>query len=224
MDLVRDLLDAYRWRVWPRRLVVGALLLGAAVAALLPRPAPAAPRVPTADVVVARHALPAGRVLGRGDLRADARPRVATPAEAATRVRDLVGRRLAGPVTAGEVLTMLRVVGPGLAAGLPPGTVAVPLTVDAGAAGFVRVGDHVDLYRTPPGAGAATDVPATSGQAVRVAGGMLVLAVTTVTPDAPATVDTAATDQLVVACSEGQAAALVTERTNPLSPIVVADP
>jgi Flp pilus assembly protein CpaB len=162
---------------WPRRVLVVMLLLTAALLVAV-RPHPpvqeAAPVAPTAEVVVAARDLAAGTVLTAADLRLAALPDSVVPAGVVRRPAGLIGQRAAGPVRRGEPVTDVRVVGPGLAAGLAAGETAVPVRLsDAESAALVRPGDRVDVLGT---AAEADGTPGT-GDAVEVAAAVRVLAV-----------------------------------------------
>ncbi|MEJ5912860.1 SAF domain-containing protein [Pseudokineococcus sp. 1T1Z-3] len=134
------------WRGGARRLRHGAAALllavaaGLAVHALQPGGAEGGPLL-----VSAVTDLPAGHVLGPDDVHPLSVPDVVAPdaAVAAGRTDDVVGRRLASPVRAGEVLTDVRLAGSDLLAGQPPGSVALALTVLPASAALVRPGDAV---------------------------------------------------------------------------------
>lgn len=162
---------------WPRRVLIGILLVAATLLALRPHPAPVAatPAVATASVVVAAHDLAPGTALAATDLKTTALPVTAVPAGVAGRPSDLIGRLAAGPIRRGEPVTDARVVGPGLAAGLGPGeSAAVPVRLaDPESAALVRPGDRVDVLGTP----VAPDGTQTGGDAVEIAAGVRVLAV-----------------------------------------------
>jgi Flp pilus assembly protein CpaB len=113
------------------------------------------------------------------------------PATAVPRgtVRDrtaLLGRVLAGSVRAGEPLTDVRLVGPGLTDLLPAGQVAAPVRLaDLAVAALVHTGDRVDVLATAADAGRA-EVEASGALVLAVdrsagpgtdGGGLLVLAV-----------------------------------------------
>ena len=103
----------------------------------------------TVPVVVAAADLPAGHLLVRHDLTVARWP--ATLGVAAVRgdPAGLIGRRLAGPVGAGEAITGPRLIGRDLAAGLPRRLVAAAITLgDEHAVELVRPGDRVDLLET----------------------------------------------------------------------------
>ena len=163
---------------WPRRVVIGILLVTAAVLALRPdgAPAPAAAVGATEHVVVAARDLAAGTELAAVDLRVVSMPVGIVPSGSSPRAAGLIGRIAAGAIRRGEALTDARVVGPGLAAGLGPGeSAAVPVRIaDPDAVALVRVGDRVDVLGTPV---APDGTQATAGETVTVASAVRVLAV-----------------------------------------------
>jgi Flp pilus assembly protein CpaB len=163
---------------WPRRVLVGLLLVAAGLLALRPHPAvvAAAPAPPTTEVVVAARDLAAGTVLAPADLRTVPMPVSVVPAGVARRTAALVGRLAAGAIRRGETVTDARVVGPGLTAGLGSGeTAAVPVRLaDPDAAALVRAGDRVDVLGTPVAPDGTQPV---AGEPVDVATGVRVLAV-----------------------------------------------
>jgi pilus assembly protein CpaB len=131
------------------RRVLAGLLAGFALVLAL-RPAPAAP-APAADVPVAVAArdLAAGAVLSADDLTVVALPPAVVPDGVVGEVAALAGDVLAGPVRAGEPVTDVRVVGPGLWSQVPPGQVAAPVRLaDLAVAGLLRPGDRVDVLAT----------------------------------------------------------------------------
>jgi Flp pilus assembly protein CpaB len=105
---------------------------------------------PVVEVVVARADLPGGSQVTSKDLalatfRVDSLPAGTTGSPA-----DVVGRVLAAPVRAGEALTDVRLVAPGLLEGYP-GLVATPVRLaDAASVALLRVGDRVDLVAADP--------------------------------------------------------------------------
>jgi pilus assembly protein CpaB len=163
---------------WPRRVVIGILLVVAAVLALRPEGAqpPAAAAGPTEHVVVAARDLAAGTELAAADLRIVSMPVGIVPSGSSPRMAGLIGRIAAGAIRRGETLTDARVVGPGLAVGLGPGeSAAVPVRIaDPDAAALVRIGDRVDVLGTPV---APDGTQATAGETVTVATAVRVLAV-----------------------------------------------
>ncbi len=138
-----------RRRLLARRRLIAAALTAVALAASLRVVAP--PQRSGTEVVVAAHALVAGSTLTDADL---ARVEVEADGVPPRAVADPVGRVLAGPLDAGEVLSETRLVGPALA-DLAPGRVPVPVRLpDAEMAALLRVGDRVDLLAADPAAGA----------------------------------------------------------------------
>jgi pilus assembly protein CpaB len=143
-----------------RRALAALLAAGALVLALRPPPVADA-GTPTAPVVVAAADLATGTTLISGDLRVSLLPRDTAPGGRAEDPTELVGRRLAAPVRAGEPVTDVRLVGPGLTSGLPPGQVAAPVRLaDLAVTALVRTGDHVDVLATAPDATTAEVVAA----------------------------------------------------------------
>jgi pilus assembly protein CpaB len=161
---LRELRRAVAWR---RRLLAGGLAAGSvafAIQALAPPP-PAG-----TDVVVAARDLSAGTVLSAGDLRLAHRPTGDVPRGALSITAAATGRPVSSAVRRGEVLTDVRLVGPGALRGLAAGTVAAPVRIaDAESAALLRPGDVVDLLA----AAAAPDAP--TGEARLVASGVRVL-------------------------------------------------
>jgi Flp pilus assembly protein CpaB len=142
---LRALRRAVRLR---RRLLAAGLAAGAVAVGLgVVAPPPAA----TVPVVVAAADLAGGEVLGVDDLELRRLPPAGAPAGAAGTPRRWLGRVLAAPMRAGEPLTDVRVVGPGLVAGYGPGIVAAPVRIaDADSVALVRVGDRVDVLAPDP--------------------------------------------------------------------------
>lgn len=140
-----------------RRLLAAALTAVAVAAGLHAVAAPPPARVP---VLVAAHDLPAGVVLGAGDLRPASFAPDTVPAGLAT---GAVGRMLAAPLRRGEPVTDVRLVGPGLADG-HPGLTALPVRLpDPG------VGDLIDLLATDP-QGSGAEVVAVGARVLAVPG------------------------------------------------------
>lgn len=180
---IRDRLTSVRRAVLRRRRLLAVLCVAGAAAAGLRATAP--PAAPTVEVLVAGRDLPAGAELHDGDLTAVPLTPDTAPDGVLTDVADVAGAILAAPLRAGEPVTDVRLVGPGLA-DTAPGTVAVPVRLsDAAQVGLLRVGDEVDLLATDP------ETRAT----VTVASGALVLAVPDVQQDSP----DAITGRLIVA-------------------------
>ncbi|MEH3033978.1 MAG: SAF domain-containing protein [Aeromicrobium erythreum] len=134
--------------------------------------------------VVAAHDLPSGTVLERDDLTSTRLSPAHHVDGVATTVGEVVGRRTAGPMRRGEVVTDRRVVDPGPAAGRAPGTVLTTVQLPGpDALGPARVGDRVDVVAVTPDA----ETPARV-----VARGIEVVAVRAARGDGPVVVDLAA--------------------------------
>ncbi len=145
---LRDRLASVRRALLRRRRLLAALCAVSAVAAGLRATAPPAP--PTDPVLVAAHDLPAGAVIDDDDLRLIAIAPDQAPAGVLSEINEVVGAILAAPLRAGEAVTDVRLVGPGLV-GSEPGTVALPVRVsDAAQVGLLDVGDEIDLLATDP--------------------------------------------------------------------------
>lgn len=187
-----------------RRLLAAAsaaLAVVAVVHVLAPRSALRAP------VLVASHDLSAGTVLGAADVRLVRTDPDLVPAGADFRLATVEGRRIAGPMRAGEPLTDRRLVGRALVAGYPGDVVAAPVRIqDAAAVTLLRVGDRVDVYSATGDQGAparrvVTDAPVMTlptpdPGADSNDGGLVVLAVTQ--PEAALLAQASATTQLSV--------------------------
>ena len=167
--LDRIQLVAWRWMRWGRRLLALGLLGTAAVIATGDGGSVVAGE-PSLDVLVASRELAAGSVLVAGDVLTREWPKRLAAAGALTPQDDPVGRLLAGAIRAGEVLTDVRLLGPGLIDALDHGLRAVPVRLtDAGVGALLRAGDRIDLYAIKTGVD--------TGQSSLVAAYALVLAV-----------------------------------------------
>lgn len=136
----RELFAKYR-----RLLAIGVAMLAVALslAALAPE------REETVAVLVAGRDLPAGSVLHAEDLRMVQVPVSLLPANGYGTAESIEGSRLAIPLAAGAPLLETMIIGPGLLAGSPPGTVAVPLRLnDASTATLLRAGQQVNVVLT----------------------------------------------------------------------------
>lgn len=179
---LRDRLTVVRRAVLRRRRLLAVLCVAGAAAAGLRATAPPAP--PSAEVLVSARDLPAGAELRTDDLTVVELDPDTAPQGVLTEVDEAAGAILAAPLRAGEPLTDVRLVGPGLAA-TAPGTVAVPVRLsDAAQVDLLRVGDEVDLLATDP----------ESRSTVTIASGALVLAV----PDPGSETSDAITGRLAV--------------------------
>jgi Flp pilus assembly protein CpaB len=126
--------------------VVAALLAALVVAALATSLSPPAPA--SLEVLVARTALAPGARVNSDDVGLEARPSSGLPADAGTAadLATVVGRLVASPVLAGEVVRVRDVLDDPLLAALGPGLVAVPVRLDdEEVASLLRPGEVVDL-------------------------------------------------------------------------------
>lgn len=146
MDLLRPVRRVHR-RVLLHRRSLAALSAGAAVLLGLQVVEPPAPE--TVEVWTASRDLDSGRVLAPSDLvRSEVSPDVA-PRAALDRAEAL-GRTLAAPMAAGEVVTDVRLMTRGVLTGYP-GHAAVPLRVTDGAVvPMLRVGDRATVVAVDP--------------------------------------------------------------------------
>lgn len=133
-----------------RRLIAAALTAVAALGALR---VVAPPPADTVEVLVAARDLPSGSRLAEADLVARDWPADLAPPRAAAAP---AGRVLAAPIGRGEVVTDVRLVGPGLAHAQTGETIVPVRLPDADMAALLRAGDVVDLLATDPGTGAAS--------------------------------------------------------------------
>lgn len=159
---VRSTLRRLRRAVLARRRVLAAVFAALAVAtALRANAAPPPPRVP---VLVASHDVAAGTTLSAGDVTSVGFAPGSVPDGVVESRAAALGRTTVGPITAGEPLTEVRLLGAGLLERYP-GTVAAPVRLgDRATVGLLRVGDRIDILAADPqGSGpavvAAHDVP-----------------------------------------------------------------
>ena len=127
-----------RWLARNRRLAVALLLCVAAgltVQQLTPAPAF------TVSAFAAARDLPAGETLGPDDLTALSVPRGLVPAGSYGSTESLQGKQLAVALRKGQLLSDAQLLGPGLLAGSPPGSAAVPL----------RMADPASIQLLSPG-------------------------------------------------------------------------
>lgn len=108
-------------------------------------PAPAQ----TVTTLAAARDLPAGATLAASDLApVQVPPGLLTPGSLRDG-GDAEGKQLAGPLRQGQLLTDVQVVGPGLLAGTPPGSAAVPLRMaDPASIQLVAPGQLVNVVLT----------------------------------------------------------------------------
>lgn len=159
MNRLTSLTRRARRAVLARRRPLAALSAAAAVAVGLQAASPAPPARTT--VLTAAQDIPAGTVVGPGDVRAVGYAPATAPDGALRTVEEAVGRTTTSPLRAGEPLTDVRLVAGALLDGYP-GTVGAPVRIpDAGAVALLRVGDRVDVLAADPRTGRA-DVVAES--------------------------------------------------------------
>lgn len=140
---------AWRRRVLRKVAAAVSAAVAAAVVVGVVTPHPPAQRL----VVVAVRTMAAGAAVTPGDVALRPYGADVVPAGALTDPGRVVGQRVAGPMGAGEIVTSARLVGPGLLAELPAGTVAVQVPTPSGGAAVLRPGRRVDGYvagRTGP--------------------------------------------------------------------------
>jgi Flp pilus assembly protein CpaB len=159
---------------------LAALAVGLAALSALSALRPAPP--PTQTVAVAAHDLSSGTRLAADDVRTAELPPGAVPDGTYLPAEVPLGRLVAAPVRRGEPLTDARVVGPGLAAGLPGGQVLTSVPVATATTLLVRPGDAVDVVAGQAGGHGTTDARAAGdagyrGTAAVVAAGATVVAV-----------------------------------------------
>ncbi|MFF2344419.1 RcpC/CpaB family pilus assembly protein [Pseudarthrobacter sp. NPDC058119] len=134
------------WLSRNRRLAA-ALLLCAAAAITVQQLTPAP--LPTATALAAARDLPAGTAVAEADV---ARVQVPPGMVADGFLLDAAaakGKQLAAPMRKGQLLSDAQLVGPGLLAGAPPGSAAVPLRMaDASSIQLVSPGQLVNVVLT----------------------------------------------------------------------------
>jgi Flp pilus assembly protein CpaB len=95
----------------------------------------------TVSALAAARDLPAGQTLGPDDLTALSVPRGLVPAGSYGSAESLQGKQLAVALRKGQLLSDAQLLGPGLLAGSPPGSAAVPL----------RMADPASIQLLSPG-------------------------------------------------------------------------
>lgn len=138
-------MDTIRRFVFLHHRLLAAICAGLAVLATLSalRQAPEGVRV-----VVARHDLASGQVIGDDDLRTVT---LASAPDHALTAASAAGRKIAGPMRAGEPLTDFRVLTPGALDGYGDDAVLTSVLVsDAGGLTGVQVGDRIDVIAVDP--------------------------------------------------------------------------
>jgi pilus assembly protein CpaB len=134
------------WLSRNRRLAIALLLCVAAgitVHQLTPPPAD------TVTALAAARDLPAGTALAGADLVATPIPQRLMTAGAVADRSQATGKQLAAPMRKGQLLTDAQLLGPGLLAGTPPGSAAVPLRMaDPSSIQLVSPGQLVNVVLT----------------------------------------------------------------------------
>ena len=103
------------------------------------------------SVVVASRDLPSGHVVSRSDVRLVAMPTDVVAHHSLTRTDTAVGRRVAGPMRAGEVVTDRRVLEPDVLSGYGADAVLTSVRIaDAGSLTGIHAGDRVDVVAVDP--------------------------------------------------------------------------
>lgn len=200
----------------PRLLLAGVCLLFAVGSTLGAKHTGVRPAATTAVVVAVRD-LPAGHLLGHLDVRVARWPVGIRPAGARGDPASVVGKRLGGPIRAGEAITPTRLLGPDLAAGLARGLAAATVAVaDPHAADLIRAGDHVDILETGRPPEFAEPTAAIAARVRAVAQDVVVLAALPATDAADA--------ELVVAVDRTTALRLTRDGTSHLFTAVVVPP
>lgn len=136
----------FTWLGRNRRLAIALLLClaaGITVHQLTPPPAD------TVSVVAAARDLPAGTALSATDLTAVKIPPGMLTGGSLRNASDAAGKQLAAPLRRGQLLTDSQLLGPGLLAGTPPGSAAVPLRMaDPSSIQLVSPGQLVNVVLT----------------------------------------------------------------------------
>ncbi|MDQ0922688.1 pilus assembly protein CpaB [Pseudarthrobacter sp. W1I19] len=134
------------WLSRNRRLAI-ALLLCAAAAISVHQLTPAP--VHTVTGLAAARDLPAGSALAPADLAHVRVPPDMMAAGFLDQENELAGKQLAAPLRKGQLLTDAQLLGPGLLAGTPPGSAAVPLRMaDPSSIQLVSPGQLVNVVLT----------------------------------------------------------------------------
>ncbi|MGH3423496.1 MAG: SAF domain-containing protein [Nocardioidaceae bacterium] len=146
---LRAFLHDLRRTVRARRRPLAALCAAVAVTAALQVVRPPAPE--TVPVLVAAHDLDAGTTLAGDDVTVAERRPEALPVHSYDAAGDATGRTVAAPMRAGEAVTDLRLVHPGLLDGYPDGSALSAVRVaDRAALTGLRVGDEVNVIGVDP--------------------------------------------------------------------------
>lgn len=156
-------MDTVRRFVFLHHRLLAAICAGLAVLAALSalRQTPEGVRV-----VVARDDLASGHVIEESDVRVAL---LSSAPDHALKVAEVLGRRVAGPMRAGEALTDYRVLEPGALDGYGEDAVLTSILVsDVGGLTGVQVGDRVDVIAVDPHGEAKATVVARAVEIVTV--------------------------------------------------------
>ncbi|MFX4273625.1 RcpC/CpaB family pilus assembly protein [Propionibacteriaceae bacterium Y1685] len=150
---------------WHRRkLAVLAAVIAVLAAVNAASPAPPA----TTAVVTATHALAGGHTVTAEDVRLTDMPDGVLPEQVLGSLEEVIGRTLAAPATAGQMITATDVVSPRMMLG-DASTVVAPLRLsDAQVAGLLAVGDEVDVVAADPRNEGRTTVVAERARVVAI--------------------------------------------------------
>ncbi|MET0821603.1 MAG: SAF domain-containing protein [Aeromicrobium sp.] len=157
MDRIRRLADEHRRLL---AAVCAALAVLSALSAVRQSPQ-------TETILVARRDLASGTVVTADDIATAAVPRAAAPDHVLARHRAL-GRRVAGPMRAGEPLTDVRLVGPGSLDGYGADAVFTTIRVERADAAAIGAGDRVDVVAVAPGGESPAEIVARDVEVVTV--------------------------------------------------------
>lgn len=159
-------MDSIRRFVFLHHRLIAAICAGLAVLAGLSavRQAPDGVRV-----VVARHDLASGHVVEKSDVRAAT---LAAAPDHALTTSSAIGRRVAGPMRAGEPFTDYRVLQPDALDAYGEGAVLTSVTIpDFEGMTGVQVGDHIDVVAVDPHGESKAEVVARDVEVVTIPSG-----------------------------------------------------
>jgi len=150
---------------YEHRRILAALCAGLAVLATISSLRQSAPG---ATVLVARHDIPSGHMITATDVRTVVVPTASRPTHRLTEA-GAVGRRTAGPMREGELLTDYRVLEPNALSGYGPGAVLTTVRVaEADVVTGFRVGDRINVIAVDPNGEASARIVARNVEVVTV--------------------------------------------------------
>lgn len=179
------------YRVLDHRRLIAAICAGIAVFAALAsvRESDSGPRV-----LVVAHDISSGATLKDSDVQNKRVPAGLVPAHALTSTTQVAGRRVAGPMRQGEILTDRRVLEPAGADRVRSGNVVARVPIaDATTASAVRVGDQVNVFAIDTNSSRSTIV---------IARDVEVLAVEASAQSQPTILDVSVTEQVALKIAE----------------------